>query len=104
MIIGGEKMKFLSVGELETNSSQVWKELPVQREMVVTSNGKPIGLLSSIDEKNFDQVLAGCRQAKVISALSSIQYESTQNGTDLMSWEEINAEIREARASRKKRI
>lgn len=90
-------MKFLSVSDLETQSAQVWKELPVQKEMVVTSNGKPIALLSSIDEKNLDQVLAAFRQARATSALASIQYESTQNGTDEMSLEEINAEIREVR-------
>jgi len=95
-------MKFLSVGDLETNSSQIWKELPVQKEMVVTSNGKPIALLSSIDENNFDQVLAAFRRARATSALAFIQYESAQIGTDEISLEEINAEIREVRAKRKK--
>ena len=50
-------MKFLNVRDLKTKSSQVWGELPDQKEMVVTSNGGPIALLSSINENNLKQVL-----------------------------------------------
>lgn len=95
-------MKFLTVDDLETKSAQIWKELPAQKEMVVMSDGKPIALLSSIDEKNFDQILAAFRRARATSAVASIQYESTQNGIDEISLEDINAEIREMRAKRKK--
>jgi len=41
-------MKSLSVRDLKTKSSQVWKDLPEQKEMVVTSNGRPIALLLTI--------------------------------------------------------
>jgi len=40
-------MKFLSVRDLRGKSSQVWRELPEQKEMVVTNNGRPIAILSS---------------------------------------------------------
>ena len=101
--MGGEEMKFFSVGDLESKSSQIWKELPVQKEVVVTSNGRPITLLSSIDENDFEQVLAAFRQARATNAVASIQFESTHKGTDKISLEEINAEIREARLNRKRR-
>jgi len=45
-------MKLLSVRELKTKSSQVWKDLLDQKEMVITSNGKPIAILSSVNESN----------------------------------------------------
>ena len=57
-------MKFLSVRDLKTKSSQVWKDLPEQKEMVVTSNGRPIALLSSINENNLEQVLTAFRRAR----------------------------------------
>jgi len=94
-------MKFLSVRDLKTKSSQVWKDLPEQKEMVVTSNGRPIALLSSINENNLEQVLTAFRRARATNALASIQYDSIQNGTDMISMDEINAEIGVIRSKRK---
>jgi antitoxin (DNA-binding transcriptional repressor) of toxin-antitoxin stability system len=95
-------MKFLSVRDLKTKSSQVWKELAGQKEMIVTSNGRPIALLSSINENNLEQVLTAFRRARATNAVASIQYESTQKGTDKISMDEINAEIGAVRSKREK--
>ena len=95
-------MKFLSVRDLKTKSSQVWKELPGQKEMIVTSNGRPIALLSSINENNLEQILTAFRRARATNAVASIQYESTQKGTDKISIDEINAEIGAVRSKRNK--
>ena len=95
-------MKFLSVRDLKTKSSQVWKELLRQKEMIVTSNGRPIALLSSINENNLEQVLAAFRHARAANAVALIQYESTQKGTDKISMDEIDAEIGAVRSKRKK--
>ena len=95
-------MKFLSVRDLKTKSSQVWKELLGQKEMIVTSNGRPIALLSSINENNLEQVLTAFRQARAANAVALIQYESAQKGTDKISMDEIDAEIGAVRSKRKK--
>lgn len=95
-------MKFLSVRDLKTKSSQVWKELAEQKEMIVTSNGRPIALLSSINENNLEQILTAFRRARATDAVASIQYESTQKGTDKITMDEINAEIGAVRSKRKK--
>jgi len=95
-------MKFLSVRDLKTKSSQVWKELSDQKEMIVTSNGRPIALLSSINENNLEQVLTAFRRARATDAVAIIQYESAQKGTDKISMDEINAEIGAVRSKREK--
>ncbi len=95
-------MKFLSVRDLKTKSSQIWKDLPEQKEMVVTSNGRPIALLSSINENNLEQVLTAFRRSRATNSLASIQYDSIQKGTDIISMDEINAEIGVIRSKRKK--
>lgn len=95
-------MKFLSIRDLKIKSSQVWNELLEQKEMVLTSNGRPIALLSSINENNLEQVLTAFRRARATDALASIQYDSIQKGTDNVSMDEINAEIRAIRSKRKK--
>ena len=95
-------MKFLSVRDLKTESSQVWKDLPDQKEMIVTSNGRPIALLSSINENNLEQVLTAFRHARATNAVATVQYESAQKGTDTISMDEINAEIGAVRSKREK--
>ncbi len=93
-------MKFLSVRDLKTKSSQVWKDLPDQKDMVITSNGRPIAILSSINENNLEQILSAFRQARAIEAVTSIQYESVRKGTDKITLGEINNEIKAVRSKR----
>ena len=95
-------MKFLSVRDLKTKSSQVWKELPDQKEMVITSNGRPIAILSAINGDTLEQVLSAFRQARAMQAVNSIQYESIRKGTDSITMEEIENEIKAVRSERKK--
>lgn len=95
-------MKLLSVRDLKTKSSQVWKDLPDQKEMIITSNGRPIAILSSVNENNLEQVLSAFRQARAIEAVTSMQYESVRKGTDKITIEEINKEIKAVRSRRKR--
>nr|MBC8360864.1 type II toxin-antitoxin system prevent-host-death family antitoxin [Candidatus Desulfatibia profunda] len=95
-------MKFLSVRDLKTKSSQVWKELSDQKEMVITSNGRPIAVISSITENNLEQVLSAFRQARAMQAVTSIQYESVRKGTDNITMDEIDYEIKSVRSKRKR--
>jgi len=55
-------MKFLTVRDLRGKSAQVWRELPNEKEMVVTSNGRPVAVLTAVDESNVEQTLAAWRQ------------------------------------------
>ena len=50
-------MKFVTVRDLRGRSAEVWRELAVEHEMVVTSNGKPIAILTSTSEETFEQSL-----------------------------------------------
>jgi antitoxin (DNA-binding transcriptional repressor) of toxin-antitoxin stability system len=95
-------MKFLSVRDLKTKSSQVWKDLPGQKDMIITSNGRPIAILSSVNENNLEQVLSAFRKSRAMEAVTSIQYESVRKGTDEISLEEINNEIKRVRSKRKR--
>jgi antitoxin (DNA-binding transcriptional repressor) of toxin-antitoxin stability system len=95
-------MKFLSIRDLKTKTSQIWQELPEQKEMVITSNGRPIAILSSISENNLEQVLSAFRHSRATDAVASMQYESVRKGTNKLSMEEIDAEINSVRSKRKK--
>lgn len=93
-------MKFLSVRDLRGKSAQIWKELPAEREMIITSNGRPIAILASISESNLEESLAAFRQARAVEAVASLQRRSVEQGTDMISINEINAEIKAVRKKR----
>lgn len=93
-------MKFLSVRDLRGKSAQVWKELLEEREMVVTSNGRPIAILAAITEANLEESLSAFRQARAVEAVVSLQRRSIQQGTSKISMDEINEEIKSIRKKR----
>ena len=95
-------MKFLTVRDLRNKSSQIWKDLKAEQEMVITNNGRPVAILSSITDENFEVSLNSIRRARAIEAMTSIQKESIRQKTDEISLNEINQEIQSARKNRKK--
>ena len=94
-------MKFLSVRDLRGNSARVWRELPSEKEMVVTSNGRPVALLTAVDEGSVEESLAAWRRVRATQAIADIQMRSVQKGTDQFSMVGIDAEIRKARQERR---
>ena len=93
-------MKILSVRDLRTRSAQVWKELPAEREMVITNNGRPVAILAAINEATLEESLSAFRQARAVEAVARLQRQSVERGTSKISAEEINAEIRAVRRKR----
>ena len=93
-------MKFLSVRDLRGKSAQIWKELSDEREMIATSNGRPIAILASITEENLEESLSAFRRSRAVEAVVSLQRKPAENGTDKISLDEINAEIKSVREQR----
>lgn len=95
-------MEFVSVRDLRVHTGHVWAKLKKEPELVVTSNGRPIALMTGITGKNLESVLGSIREARGRSAVSHIRKEAQLKGLDKISGREIEREIRQARRSRKK--
>jgi antitoxin (DNA-binding transcriptional repressor) of toxin-antitoxin stability system len=95
-------MKFISVRDLRGKSAEVWKDLPAERELVVTSNGRPIAILSAVNESNLEESLSAIRQARAAEAVMSLQRRSVERGSDRITMKEIDAEIKAVRGKRKR--
>jgi len=93
-------MKFLSVRDLRGKSAQIWKDLPEEREMVITSNGRPIAILATINESNLEESLTAFRQARAVEAVAALQRRSADQGTNRITMDEIDAEIQAVRKKR----
>ena len=93
-------MKFLSVRDLSGMSAHILIDLSDERELIVTSNGRPIAILASITEENLEESLSAFRRSRAVEAVVSLQRKSAEKGTDKISLDEINAEIKSVREQR----
>lgn len=93
-------MRFVSVRDLRGKSAEIWKELSKVGEMIITSNGKPIAILSAVSEETLEESLNAFRRSRAIAAVDSMQNASIRAGTDRMSLREIDAEIAAVRRKR----
>jgi antitoxin (DNA-binding transcriptional repressor) of toxin-antitoxin stability system len=93
-------MKFITVRELRGRSGQVWNTLAREREVILTSNGKPIAILSAVSEETLEESLAALRRARAVASVEKLQRQSVQAGTDKLSLTEISAEIQAVRKTR----
>lgn len=93
-------MKFITVRDLRGRPAQVWNKLARERDVILTSNGKPIAILSAVSEDTLEESLAAVRRARAVAAVERMQRQSVQAGTDKLSPAEIAAEIRAVRKAR----
>ena len=90
-------MRFITIRDLRLKPGHVWKLGEKEKDLVVTSNGRPFALLTRINAKTLDQEISALQRARAMVALESLQRESAKKGTDKISSEEIQAEIQNVR-------
>ncbi len=93
-------MRFVSVRDLRGKSAEVWRDLPGEREMVITSNGRPIAILVAVDETDLEESLAAVRRARAVEAVIGLQRRSAEARADKISMDEIDEEIKVVRSKR----
>ena len=89
-------MKSVSVQELGREPLAM-----VENEMIVTKDGKPVGVLLSVTEDSLPQTLAAVRRARATEAVLAMQQRSVEAGRDRMSTEKIDQEIKAVRSARR---
>lgn len=93
-------MRLVPVTELQSLSASAWEALVEEEDVVVTSDGKVIAVLSAASAPNLEEVLADRRQARALLAVARMQREARNAGLDQWSLERVNAEINDLRRSR----
>lgn len=86
-------MKFISAEELGLIPKEIRQTTDIDPEIVITTNGRPIAILTGVDETTFEQEIEAIRRARALRALDLIHKESVEKGTHLLSPKEIQAEI-----------
>lgn len=95
-------MEFVSVRDLRINTGQVWEKLEEEKELVVTSNGRPVALMSGITGNNLEAVLMAVRRARGEWAIRKLRQNAQKKGLDRLSDRDIDEEIRKTRKDRQR--
>lgn len=93
-------METLSIRELRNRPGAVQDDLSKKGELLLTSNGRPVAVMLSVDGKSLDETLEVIRQARGQLALRALRRCARERGTSELSKEEIDAEIAAARRFR----
>ena len=94
-------MRFISVRDLNTKPKEIWNKIK-DEEMVITSNGKPIALLSAVTEETLEKTIRTIRRSRAVIALEEMQRKSTESGLDKLTTAQIASEIQAVRKSRRR--
>jgi antitoxin (DNA-binding transcriptional repressor) of toxin-antitoxin stability system len=93
-------MRFVTVRELRSESAKTWRRLAEEGELVITSNGKPIAILSAVAPDGVEQAIAAMRRARAIAAVEALQCGSVVAGKHRLTEDQIEAEIATVRQGR----
>jgi prevent-host-death family protein len=94
-------MRFISVRDLNTKPKEIWEKIK-NDEVVITSNGKPIAVLSGVTEENLEKTVRAIRRSRALIALEEMQKKSIELGLDKLTDSQIESEIQAVRKSRRR--
>jgi len=93
-------MRFVTVRELRSRSAEVWRRLAEEQEIVITSNGKPVAILSGVSADGLEESLSALRRARAVAAVDAMQRQSVAAGRHGLTRPQVNAQIAAARKGR----
>jgi prevent-host-death family protein len=94
-------MKFVTVRDFRIRPGSVWETLEKNKEVVITSSGKPIALLTGVSDISFDETLRALRRAKAEAAVSRMRKAALKKGLSKLTAKGIETEIMATRKARR---
>lgn len=94
-------MEFVTIRDLRLKPGDMWDRLRQQRELILTSNGRPVAVIVGVEEDNLEETVAALRRARAQAAVSRLRRAAAANGTSKVSAAEIEAEIAQTRRERR---
>jgi hypothetical protein len=96
-------MRFVSSRELRIRPGAVWTLLRREKDLVITANGKPVGVLTAADEDRLEDILATLRQGRAQAAVGDMRRHAIRRELTALSDAAVEAIIGKARAGRRRR-
>jgi hypothetical protein len=95
-------VNFISVREFRINPGKIWEQLKNNKDIIITSNGKPIAILNPIYNDDIESTLEILRRFRAVKVVEDLQAEAVKKGLDKMSNKEIEEIIKKVRQEHKK--
>ena len=90
-------MEFIAVRDFRIRPGKIWKKFKKSKRMLITSNGKPVAMLTDMEGKNLEEELRANSIAKGILALSKMREHAKEKGLNKLKMRDITREIDSAR-------
>jgi hypothetical protein len=95
-------MKFVSSREPRISPGTVWKKLDHEKDLVITSNGRPVGVLTLANEDSLEDVRSSLRAGRAQRAALALRRTAVARGLNKWSDKDIQDVIRKGRQSKRK--
>jgi hypothetical protein len=95
-------MKFVSRRELRISAGAVWTKLEQEKDLVITSSGRPIGVLTLANEDNLEDVLGSLRARRAQRAVLTLRRAAVVRSLNKWSENDIQEIIRKGRQANRK--
>ena len=97
-------LSFVSFRELRTSTRRINDMLSNDGKIIVTNKGKPAAIMLQVNETTLEDTLAMINQIRLSKVVNNMRLSAINNNTSEMSIEEINAEIKQSRLEKQKRL
>jgi prevent-host-death family protein len=94
-------MEFVTIRDLRLKPAEVWDKLRRQREVILTSNGRPVAVIAGVREDDVEETVAALRRARAQAAVSRLRRAAAEHGVDRLPPIEIESEIARVRRERR---
>ena len=93
-------MEFVTIRDLRLKPAEVWDKLRRQREIILTSNGRPVAVIAGVGETDVEETVTALRRARAQAAVARMRRGAAEHGADKLSAAEIELEIARSRRER----
>ncbi len=94
-------MEFVTIRDLRLKPAEVWDKLRRQREIILTSNGRPVAVIAGVGENDVEETVTALRRARAQAAVARMRRGAAEHGADKLSAAEIELEIARSRRERR---
>ena len=94
-------MEFVTIRDLRLKPADVWDKLRQQREIILTSNGRPVAVIAGVGENDVEETVTALRRARAQAAVARMRRVAAERGVDKLSAADIELEIARSRQERR---
>jgi prevent-host-death family protein len=94
-------MEFVTIRDLRLKPAEVWDKLRQQREIILTSNGRPVAVIAGVGESDVEETITALRRARAQAAVARMRRGAAEHGADKLSAAEIESEVARSRRERR---